>query len=265
MTTTSQLAAQPRPTHERRSLTVRPEVRAERDDGTIPVAGYAAKFNKLSQPLDDWWVGRFVEQIAPGAFTKTIAEHDIRLLINHNPDLVLSRSTAGSLNLVEDGVGLAFDAEMTPTTYARDLATNMRAGNVDQMSFAFRVIQDDWDETDEGTPRRTLREVKLFDISVVTFPAYLDTEAALRSQQFEALLMTLGLDRIPEQERSAFLTDLISREVDPSRLHVLRAARNALGDLVATAEPVMDHSARLELLRRQTEQRKFIAIGVHDA
>lgn len=241
----------------RKTATVGLEVRAARDNGDIPVSGHAALFNTLSQPLYDFWEGRFVEQIAPGAFAKTLNDGaDVRMLINHDPNLILARSKGDSptLRLAEDNRGLAIDADMAPTSYGTDLALSMRRGDVTQMSFAMQVMQDDWDETDEGTPLRTVREVKLFDVSPVTYPAYEQTEIGLRSREARALLHAFGLLDIPEAQRGALLRALTSNDTpDTALLPTLRAAHNALAALVARAEPATSHSDGydLDLLTRR--------------
>lgn len=242
----------------RKTATVGLEVRAAKDNGDIPVSGHAALFNTLSQPLYDFWEGRFVEQIAPGAFSKTLQECDCRFLINHDPNLVLARyrggQDAGTLALEEDGRGLAIAADMAPTSYAQDLALSMKRGDVTQMSFAMQVMKDDWDETDEGTPLRTVQEVKLYDVSAVTYPAYEQTEIGLRSREARALLHSLGLLDIPDEQRAALWRALTTDDTPTDALlPALRAAHTALAALVARAEPAASHSEgyALDLLTRR--------------
>lgn len=150
------------------------ELRAEAD---VPrMAGYAAKSNKLSQDL-----GGFVERIAPGAFRKTIGEADVKALFNHDANLLLGRTKSGTLRLDEDEVGLRYEVDLPDTTLGRDLSVLLARGDVSQSSFAFRVVKDDWEVDEQDRPVRTLVEVKLFDVSPVTYPAYLDTEASMRA------------------------------------------------------------------------------------
>lgn len=158
---------------QRRSYTIQ-ELRVE-GDSEPRITGHAAVFNSQSEDL-----GGFVELIAPGAFAKTIQEADVRALWNHNPDYVLGRSTAGTLVLAEDAQGLAVDITPPATQWARDLMESMRRGDVNQMSFGFRTVKDKWvSENDKTT--RTLLEVKLFDVSPVTFPAYPATSVQVRA------------------------------------------------------------------------------------
>jgi HK97 family phage prohead protease len=159
---------------ERRTTTATVELRAEGDKRTA--VGHAAVFGKLSQNL-----GGFVERVAPGAFTKTIEEQDVRALFNHHEDHVLGRLGAGTLRMVEDDDGLSYEVDLPDTTIGRDVATLLARGDVSGSSFGFRVIEDEWGETEQGFPLRTLKQVSLRDVGPVTFPAYTDSKAALRS------------------------------------------------------------------------------------
>lgn len=160
---------------ERRAFQVT-EFRAEGGDGKpVMIYGHAAVFN---QPADSGW--GWLEQVAPGAFTRAIKEDDVRALKNHNPDWILGRTKSKTLTLREDTKGLYFEVEVPDTTYATDLVTSMRRGDIDQMSFQFRAAQVHWD-FDMDPPLRTLQEVKLYDVSPVTFPFYEGTDAQVRS------------------------------------------------------------------------------------
>jgi len=164
----------PKEISERRNITAT-ELRAIADEkGLRHITGYAAVFNSLSEDL-----GGFREKIEPGAFRKTINADDIRALWNHDDNYVLARNISGSLLLSEDQRGLKFDIIPPDAQWARDLMVSIERGDIDQMSFGFRTISDKW-ETTNGEEIRTLIEVKLFDVSPVTFPAYPDTEVGLR-------------------------------------------------------------------------------------
>lgn len=155
------------------------EVRADASEGKPRIVGHAAVFNALSEEMFG-----FREQIAPGAFKKTLQEADVRALFNHDPNIVLGRNKSGTLGLAEDETGLAIDATPPDTQTVRDLVLEpMRRGDINQMSFGFRTIRDQWEEDHANkTLTRTLLEVRLFDVSVVTYPAYPQTDAAVRSQ-----------------------------------------------------------------------------------
>jgi len=160
---------------ERRTFTIKNVEARQAEDGTMRLSGYAAVFNNDSVPLP------FIERIAPGAFRKTLTETpDVRLLINHE-GLPLARTKNGTLRLTEDQTGLYMDADLPDTQAARDLYTLVERGDVDQMSFAFRVIRQKWNE---GRTERTLTELSLADgdVSVVTYPAYPTTTVEAREQ-----------------------------------------------------------------------------------
>lgn len=232
---------------QRRVFTVAPEVRTagEGGDGTIGVSGHAAVFDTPSQPIYDWWEGSFIEEVRKGAFLKTIGEADIRFLLNHDPNHVLARNKSGTLRLSEDEIGLAVDADLAPTQTGRDLALLMQRGDVTQMSIMFSVVKDDWAGTRDGLALRVISEVKLYDVSAVTFPAFEETDIGMRSRDVGAMLRSLGLADVPTEQRNALIATLTRGVPIPTELApVLRAAQRALGELATNVEPVADHSAR---------------------
>ena len=137
------------------------------------IEGYAAVFNQRTN------IGHFWEQVSPGAFTKTIGTDDIYALWNHDPSAVLGNTRSGTLELTEDAHGLKYRIIPPDTTVGRDVKTLIRRGDIRKSSFGFNIIGDD--VSFEGKERiRTLTEVKLFDVSPVTFPAYQQTEVHVR-------------------------------------------------------------------------------------
>lgn len=174
---------------ERRDLALvdaRPEIRVVGDEKRF--IGHAAVFNQrtaIGNPLK-WG---FYEEIAPGAFSKTLPEGDCRMLLDHDSFYVVSRKSAGTLNLSQDGIGLAVDSALDEEiSYVRDLKANIRNGNISGMSFGFYVVKDEWRTEnrtlDDGTMAeveiRVIQEVRLIEVSAVTFPAYEQTDAGLR-------------------------------------------------------------------------------------
>lgn len=126
----------------------------------------------------------FREIIKPGAFSEAIGSSDVRALINHDPNLLLGRNKAGTLRMVEDDTGLSIEIDPPDTQAARDLLTSMSRGDIDQMSFGFTVRDAHWNDTHDGLPVRTITKIdRLFDVSVVTYPAYPATQANVRSMQ----------------------------------------------------------------------------------
>jgi HK97 family phage prohead protease len=145
------------------------------EDKQPKIIGHAAMFDQLSEPLFD-----FREKIAAGAFAKSIKKDDIRALFNHDANYPLGRNKAGTLKLKEDDQGLAIEIDPPQTQWARDLQESIRRGDISQMSFGFTVIKDSWEHNKGKESIRTLQEVKLFDVSPVTFPAYPQTSVAVR-------------------------------------------------------------------------------------
>lgn len=194
--------------------------------------GHAAVYNRLSQEL--WG---FYERVAPGAFQSAVdGKDDVRFLINHDPSLLLARSTSGTLRFADDEIGLGVEADLPKTTYAADLAESMSRGDMDQMSFGFRVPPggDDWAEeeveTEEGTVRitvRTLNEVELFDVSVVTFPAYLATDAELQALRYLGVRPAWA---VPEPAKR------VGKVLSAKNAGLVQSAMDALGTLLIAAE-----------------------------
>lgn len=159
------------------------ELRAEGDSNTL--VGYAAVFDSPSEPMP------FVEYVRRGAFTKTLNDGaDVRLLIDHE-GVPLARTKSGTLMLEEDERGLRVEASLDPMNPdAQRVLSAMRRGDLSQMSFAFRTIKDSWNS---DRTMRELREVQLFDVSVVTYPAYEDTVVSVRSRQPATVSVSSGL------------------------------------------------------------------------
>lgn len=161
----------------------------EAEDGAKRFDGHAAVFNartSIGNPLGWGWY----EEVASSAFDKTLSEGDARFLVDHDTRAVVARVSAGDLRLATDGVGLAVDADLdVELSYVRDLVRNLDKRRVTGMSFGFYVMRDEWStvtvETKDGdsvdAELRRLIEVRLLEVSAVTFPAYEQTDAGLRS------------------------------------------------------------------------------------
>jgi len=149
------------------------EVRADGDG--IRVEGYAAVFNERTDIA-----GMFTEVIAPGAFRAAVGRDDVVFLINHD-GLPLARTRSKTLKLSEDHKGLRVDTVLdAEDPDVRSIVGKMKRGDLDKMSFAFRATKQEWDDT-TNPPTRTIREVELFDVSIVTSPAYDGTSIAMRN------------------------------------------------------------------------------------
>jgi len=173
---------------ERRSVYGEVESRAKGNN--IYVEGYASVFEKRSGNL-----GGFVEMVKPTAFTKTIREADVRALWNHDPQYVLGRTSAKTLELAIDNNGLYYRSLLPNTSYAKDLAELLERRDVRESSFTFFKVQDDWNLTEEGYPQRNLIEVGLIDVAPVSFPAYEDaTSGVARRNALMSLAKRCGID-----------------------------------------------------------------------
>jgi len=148
------------------------EVRAEGDGMTF--TGYASVFNSPSEDL-----GGFIEYVAPGAFKRSLqSRNEVKLLWNHDSGEPLASLRGGSMQLVEDEVGLKVTATLPQTSRGRDVAELLRTNVISEMSFGFNVIKDTWSRDGQT---RTLDSVRLFEVSVVSFGAYKATTATVRS------------------------------------------------------------------------------------
>lgn len=174
---------------ERRFITHKVEVRAHEEEKEERIIGYAAGFNKRSQVMA--W---FDEEIMPGAFDNVL-EDDVRCLKNHDPNYILGRTRSGTLDIAVDDFGLRYDNLPPDTSYANDLIVSMKRGDVDQSSFGFNVNEDgeEWvyDEEKGIYHRKIHLFTRLYDVSPVTYPAYLDTKS-LVTRSFDDIVKRFG-------------------------------------------------------------------------
>lgn len=159
------------------------EIRADGEAKTVRVTGYAAVFDEETD------LGYFREVIRPGAFKNALSRgDDVRFLINHT-DLPLARTASGTLKLSEDNRGLKMEATLDASDPdVMRIIPKMERGDLNQMSFAFTIAPDGkyvWREEGEGESVVYIREIErvgaLYDVAIVTYPAYAGTEIALRS------------------------------------------------------------------------------------
>lgn len=168
------------------------ELRAA-DDGAPKFVGTAIVYDQrtaIGNPASWGWY----EEIAPGAASKTLAEADVRFLVDHDSAKVVSRTSAGTLRLDDTRTGLGVDSDLnTAKSYVSDLRENLADGSITGMSFGFYVVKDEWTretvqvvndggiEADIEVDVRRITELRLVEVSAVTFPAYDQTDAGLRS------------------------------------------------------------------------------------
>lgn len=197
-------------------LELRSAPEGSRSPGTM--VGYAAVFGKESCDL-----GCFRETLAPGCFRDAIARCDVRALVNHDPNLLLGRKSAGTLRLMEDDRGLRVEIDLPDTTVGRDTAESLRRGDLQGQSFSFTTPGDgsgeSWDTSSEPWMRTVRRVDELFDVGPVAFPAYEDTTAALRA--YRAILD--AATPLPAPTPDPSIAVAIARSRDTARLRLLEA------------------------------------------
>ena len=151
-------------------------------EGDLSIEGYFSVFNSIYE----LWPGA-TESVAPGAFSETLG-NDIRALVNHNDTLVLGRNKAGTLELREDSHGLWGKIKVNPNdSDAMNLYERVKRGDVNQCSFGFMIESEETEFREDGSIHWTIRKVKLFEVSVCTFPAYEATEVSARKADYEEI------------------------------------------------------------------------------
>lgn len=153
----------------------------EAEGGELVIEGYFAVFNSNYVI----WDGA-TESVAPGAFSDTLS-NDIRALIDHESRLVLGRNKAGTLELREDSRGLWGSIKVNRDDVdAMNLYSRIRRGDVDQCSFGFEILEEEFSPDGEKI-HWTIKKVNLYEVSVVTFPAYEETGVTARQNQLEEI------------------------------------------------------------------------------
>ena len=167
----------------RQVRTINSEFKTRDDGGELRIEGYFAVFNSTYQIWDD-----MSESVAPGAFSDTLGD-DVRALIDHETMYVLGRNQAGTLELREDSHGLWGSILINPNDQdAMNLYARVQRGDVNQCSFGFDILEEETDFRDDGSIHWTIKKVKLYEVSVCTFPAYAETSVQARKDEKETLM-----------------------------------------------------------------------------
>lgn len=207
------------------------------DDAPERLVGYAARFNVLSVNL-----GGFRERIRPGAFTKVLdGRPDVRALDNHEVWRILGRTRSKTLTLREDDRGLLSRITPPDTSVGRDVLASVRRGDIDGMSFWFSVEDDDWHLEGGENVRDIITVRNLYDVSPCTFPAYPDTDCAVRG-------LAIAGGRLGADLAGALVRAEHKLELTPDDVAVLRTARDTLEALIPKEETTARDAlaARLE-------------------
>lgn len=227
------LEGRAKPQHEERVNVIDLQVRESGDGMTFE--GYAAVFNSESEDL-----GGFREFIAPGAFKRSLqSRNEVKLLWNHDAGEPLASVRGGTLKLTEDERGLKVEARLANTSRGRDVAELIRSKTVDSMSFGFSVIKDTWNS--EGNVR-TLNAVRLFEISLVSFPAYQATAGTVSvrsSQMIDADQLADALFKLESGEEldptaATLITDVVAK------LTKTEEVQEVQGDILALKKKKLD-------------------------
>lgn len=166
----------------RQLRTIASEFQTRDDGGELRIEGYFAVFNSIY----NIWEGA-EEMIAPGAFSNTLAD-DIRALIDHETMYVLGRNAAGTLELRQDERGLWGSVLINPNDQdAMNLYARVQRGDVSQCSIGFEIIREESEVFPDGKIRWTIEEIKLYEVSVCTFPAYSETSVKARKSDYEEI------------------------------------------------------------------------------
>jgi HK97 family phage prohead protease len=225
-------------TVERRINNVEFDVRDIDENKTgMSFTGYAAVFDSPSEPLP------FTEVIRAGAFQRSLkSRNEVKLFMNHNTDVVLGSTRAGTLKLIEDGRGLLAQAELPDTTAGRDLSVLMKRGDVNSMSFGFSVPANGDKWSSDGSTRE-LHQIRLHEVSIVTgFPAYEATTASVRSLDILATRTNVDVDALSDAilkleagetldaDHASLITEVVEklRIKEEPNLHLLEIKRKQL-------------------------------------
>lgn len=231
---------------EKRTNEVKFELRAVENGDGMTFTGYAAVFNSPSEPLP------FIERIAPGAFKRSLkARNDIKLLWNHDTGSVLGSTRAGTLKLEEDNYGLRVTAVLPDTSLGRDVRTLVQRGDVNAMSFGFSVPAngDTWNA--EGT-ERTLRSVRIHEVSIVAFPAYQQTAGTASVRSFDAVATRAEVDADALADAMLAIEDGKDLSLEQSEL-LTKVIQRLTPQEEAEAEEQSEDLTALELKKKKFE------------
>jgi hypothetical protein len=227
---------------ETREFEISLELREDGDQMTL--TGYAALFNSRSENL-----GGFTEVIAPGAFSRSLkSRNDIKLLWNHDTSAVLGSTRSGTLKLVEDERGLRVEASLPNTTHGRDARELVKRGDVTGFSFGFTIPGRGGDEWNAEGTERTLKSVRLHEVSLTPFPAYTATNGTAQMRGLDKVAKRAEVD--PDQLADSLLKLEQGEEISSDDRNLLLKVIDSVSPK-AEEEPTTDNGAGLLALKKK--------------
>jgi len=188
-------------------------VETRQENGVQKIVGHAAVFDTIA---DSAW---FREKVSPGAFSNTIKQDDVRALFNHDPNYVLGRNRAGTLRMLEDDKGLWIEIDPPETQFAKDLMISIGRGDITQMSFGFEILKEERQKGEAGElDLFTLQEVRLWDVSPVTYPFYKETDVNIHSRKAWAEAQRAAKDF----EAKGWKVSLLRKGLDLKQRRIMR-------------------------------------------
>ncbi len=165
---------------EKRFSNEKVELRSDKETQAHKITGYASVFYDGTKKTEYELWENYIERIMPSAFDNALKSDDVRALFNHNPNFLLSRTEAGTLQLSVDDKGLKYEIDIPDTQAGRDVKISLERGDLTGSSFAFIVDESVYREVGDLFIRE-IKSVKLYDVGPVTYPAYEGTEAQARN------------------------------------------------------------------------------------
>ena len=199
----------------------------KRDDAPDKLSGYAIVFNVLSEPI----FGLFKERVMPEALEKTLKEDDQLCLWGHDAMYVLGRKSANTLDLRVDDKGLYFEVTPPNTNWARDLVESIHRGDINQMSFGFKVFDERWIQDKETIkehrmPIREILGIKLYEISIVSFPAY--SQSSVRNHNNEDMYIPTPPEIMEYNFRNMWADAVDRNIVYDKKIKILKIKNNLI-------------------------------------
>lgn len=226
-------------------------------DDELTVSGYVNEVGKLSHLLSS---GRksFRERIMPGAFSKSLSVNsEVHFLAEHDSKKILASTRNSSLELKEDEKGLFMKATISPTTYGKDYHTLIKDGILRNMSFGFGVLKDKWTKLTDGTYTRDITDLILYEVSVVTNPAYPQSTISAR-----------GLNLIEEVD----IPDEVMEENTMSENNKEEVKVEEQPEVKTDVENVVEEQPKEEevnvkqdVVKEQTQEKRAYIGGIYDS